>query len=54
MTTLITGAAAMAGAIGVGWLSLASAGVPEPFESVPAGVKDGGRSAGAGTTRPGA
>jgi len=37
MTTLAAGAIAMAGAIGVGWLSLASPGVPERLESFPAG-----------------
>ena len=37
MTTLAAGAIAIAGAIGVGWLSLASPGVPERLESFPAG-----------------
>ena len=39
MTTLTTGVIAMAGAIGVGWLSLAPAGVPERLEYLPAGLK---------------
>jgi len=37
MTTLTTGVIAMAGAIGVGWLSLVPADVPERLESLPAG-----------------